>query len=110
MAVFAHVPTWSTQLTVDAKVVEARFGDGYSQSSPDGLNNTLEVWNLQFKDIKDAEYVKIKNFLHQHKGSIPFQWTTPDGDTYWFRCKSWSGSPPSANVRDMTMKFEQVMK
>lgn len=109
MAVFTHVPTWGTQFQIEANAHLAKFGDGYEQATPNGLNNVLEKWNLTFKDIPEATYVAIKAFLKTHKGTTPFQWTTPDGDLLWFRCRSWSGSPPSYGVRDMTMVFEQVM-
>lgn len=109
MAVFNFTPSWSTQIQVEPKVHVAQFGDGYQQSAPNGLNNVLEKWSLVFKDIKDADYFSIKAFLKTHKGSVAFQWTTPDGQLLWFVCRSWSGSPTSFNVRDFNMTFEQVM-
>lgn len=109
MAVFTHIPGWTSSVSTEPKVFQAQFGDGYEQSVPNGLNNVLEKWNLTFKDVPDATYFQIKQFLKEHKGSIPFQWTTPDGELLWFRCKSWTANPPSYGVRDMTMTFEQVM-
>lgn len=109
MAIFTHVPSWSTSLTQKPKTFNAQFGDGYEQATPNGLNNVLEEWNLTFKDIKDAEYFQIKGFLKSMKGTVAFQWLTPDGDLLWFRCREWSANPPSYGVREMNMKFEQVI-
>lgn len=109
MDTFTFVPTWGSQVNIEAKVFKTPFGDGYAQSAPAGLNNMMEVWNLTFTDIQDSVYASIKSFLKAKKGTEPFLWTTPDGDTFTFRCESWSGSPPSYGVRNMTMKFEQVI-
>lgn len=108
MDTFEFVPSWTSQVDIEPKVSLAQFGDGYEQATPKGINSVVEVWSLQFQDIKDAEYYQIKSFLKSKKGSEAFLWTTPDGDTFTFRCRSWNGSPPSFGVRNMSMKFEQV--
>jgi phage-related protein len=40
--------------TVKFRTLSARFGDGYEQTAPDGINNKLESWPLTFEGTSAA--------------------------------------------------------
>ena len=67
-----------------------KFGDGYDQRGPKGLNNEMDSYPLTFR-LPDADIDIILEFLRSHKGYIAFQWTPPDRETGVFTCKAFSG-------------------
>jgi phage-related protein len=75
------------------KILEAEFGDGYSQPTPNGLNHIRESVELTWNGLLDWEMCEIDAFLRAHKGTIPFYYT-PVGDCAprkW-TCKEWQRS------------------
>ena len=39
------------------RAISAKFGEGYKQSAPDGINATIENWNITIGPLKPAERV-----------------------------------------------------
>lgn len=62
---------------VGFRILRVDFGDGYSQSMPDGINNALEEWDLSFENYPAADVDTITDFLDSLKGSAVFSWTPP---------------------------------
>lgn len=60
--------------------LEAAFGDGFVQTTGDGINIKSEIWNLTWANEDTADVETIKTFLDNHKGNTPFNWTPP-GET-----------------------------
>ncbi len=89
-------------------VRKVRFGDGYSQRAPAGLNANLE--NVQ----RDAfcpreEATVLESFLEEHEGWKSFLWTPP----YEWRqikvtCAKWSSRVSMLRV-EFSAEFEQVV-
>jgi phage-related protein len=73
-----------------ARVLEAKFGDGYAQRTPDGLNNIDVELSMTFSDRPVAEIESILTFLQAHRGSVSFQWAPLDGEFHLYVCSEWS--------------------
>ena len=69
-----------------------RFGDGYEQRSPNGLNHSLRVFTCDFK-VEANERDSFEKFLARHEGYKSFFWRPP-GINRKIRvvCRTWSAT------------------
>jgi phage-related protein len=58
-------------------VLEAKFGDGYSQRMSDGLNTIMETWSLSFQNRPISDINIIRAFLEGKNGVQAFSWDPP---------------------------------
>ena len=86
-----------------------QFGDGYSQSAEDGLNNETASWPLTFTK-KRAEAEAIKAFLKQHKGAKAFAWQPPLEPMQLFTAGEYTVTPLTSSMYRITVTFEQVYR
>lgn len=107
--VFPWRPRIESPVSESFKTFDAQFGDGYGQSTGDGINNAQEAWNLTFIG-KSEEIFEIRSFLRRHGGWKSFQWTTSFGDDYLFRAKGLQMSKVGANVYNLTVTFTQTFQ
>lgn len=94
------------------RVLETKFGDGYSQRSPDGLNPIAQSWSLRFTGCDDAKANLIITFFREHLAVYAFDWA-PLWATATIRvlCSEWSRSLPNEfGNSDITAKFTQVFE
>lgn len=93
---FPDIPahTASGGQSVEFKLLEANFGDGYENVSEEGLNSKREQWDLTWQDEDNADVATITTFLDTHAGATPFKWTAPRETTekLW-RCKGYKLKP-----------------
>jgi phage-related protein len=61
---------------IEPVVRTTQFGDGYAQSTGDGINSEKESWPLVFVGVWD-EIKPIVKFLREHKGYRSFKWRNP---------------------------------
>lgn len=108
MATFTYIPSYPAQAPREPRIRSARYGDGYEMRAEDGINSFAEVWELQFMGRDTTEGDGIDTFLKTHKGSIPFDWTTPRGVAAQFICRNWTYSLDKGNNVNITARFEQV--
>ncbi|MGO2975928.1 phage tail protein [Hafnia alvei] len=85
-----------------------KFGDGYEQRRPAGLNNNLEKYSVTIR-VKRGEVRYLRDFLNRHAGVKSFMWTPP----YSYQpikvvCRKWSSKVGMLNVTFTTI-FEQVV-
>lgn len=64
--------------TPSPRVLEAGFGDGYSQNMKDGINALDETWSMRFTNRPKADVLAIAAFLDTVSKVTPFNWTPPD--------------------------------
>ena len=110
---FTWRPRLETPVEVSFAFFEAKFGDGYKQKVGQGLNNESETWDLEFTGKKE-EIFAIRQFLREHNGVIPFEWT-PRGETEpkLFDCSQYSAVNLSqvqaggTDVWTLSARFEQ---
>jgi phage-related protein len=86
-----------------------RFGNGYEQRSPDGINNMDRSWSLRFDDCSPEVGDEIIAFLEARNGVEVFDWT-PKWRTSALKviCTQWSrtkGTRPM--LQSITARFDQ---
>ena len=107
--IFTFPISYSSPAKLKPAILEAKFGDGYSQRAANGLNTLLEVWSIQASPLKDAtEADPFEAFLRTQGGVIAFQWTTPFNRTALFICKDWQRTPIASGVSSINATFEEV--
>ncbi|GAA3704405.1 phage tail protein [Oceanisphaera sediminis] len=106
MDLFEFEPS-SCEPSLQPRVKAVRFGDGYEQRQPGGLNHMLRRYSLEFSDRR-ADIDAIDEFLEAHGGVDAFRWLAPD--TYreiTVVCRQWAG-PLKTNWRTLSCVFEEV--
>jgi phage-related protein len=112
MAVFDWVESAATALEEAPEVARSRFGDGYEQRAPAGLNPLAQRWRVRFTAVEDAVADQIVAFLRARGGVEAFDWTPPRGATALrFLCPRWSRSLTDTwGESDVDAEFEQVFE
>ena len=64
--------------TSSPKVLVAKFGDGYEQRLPNGINSIDETFNATFNNRTKEEIDAITGYLASLKGATSFTYTIPD--------------------------------
>ncbi len=106
----ARAPSRSSQgVTVEAKVMEAAFGDGYVQRTAPGLNSVKETAQLVWDYIPSADGQTILDFFSGMRGVDAFLYTIPPANTprRW-TCRKWSYSESGPDQMKITAEFQQV--
>lgn len=87
---FNWVPVAGFSRRCEPKIKLVKFGDGYQQRSPAGINNKLRTYSASFRD--DANVIKdIDDFLFE-RGTVESFLFVPYGEFEQkvVICKSWS--------------------
>lgn len=108
MATFTSPPDFNSSESSQPRVLEAKFGDGYSQRVGDGINIRPREWALSFTNRTTAEKDTIVNFLVARNGIESFDWTPPSGATGKFLCRSWQVTPVNATMWTIQATFTEV--
>ena len=95
-------PSPGTSVQTRVALNTAEFGDGYTQSSPRGLNHIRETLTLSWAGLTPEQFTKIKGFFVEQGGNKPFAYTPTGYDGYrvW-TCSEWTfklGAPFSFNA------------
>jgi phage-related protein len=69
---FIWIPNYASDIENKPSVITIKFGDGYEQRIPDGVNNSLIKLNLIFEGRSEREMKAIVHFLNVRKGIEPF--------------------------------------
>lgn len=76
-----------TKKTLEFRINEVRFGEGYAQRAPKRLEETLRRWPVVC-DLPWADSVQADYFLRSHAGCYPFWFTEPHtGEQVLVVCK-----------------------
>jgi len=103
MTTFPYTPKSAT-LEVAPNLYSAKFGDGYEQAAPQGINYLPQKWSLVF----NSNVSNVKTFLETLGGYQSFHWTPPNASSpLAFVCKSWSEQDTPGGVRTLNCTFEQ---
>lgn len=89
---FIFTPSYNHAINIEPNVKTVQFGDGYEQSIPDGINNTLLKLEINFDLRNESEARAINHFFNQRKGaeSFVFTPTAPYNLEKLFKCRGWS--------------------
>lgn len=113
MADFDWVESAGTTIEEEPRISASRFGDGYEERAPDGLNPLRQRWSLTFRSVEKGVADDIVAFLRARLsgtlGLESFTWTPLWATTpISVVCRRWSrsqGDIPSES--EITAVFEQ---
>ncbi|MCI1148973.1 phage tail protein [Stenotrophomonas maltophilia] len=104
---FTWVPTSTGGGTIKDAVKRVQFGDGYRQTSPDGINPRSRSYQLTFTGSKTM-VDQIVAFLDAHVGRS-FLWQCPRG-LLLFECTAQGEPFPTGLMHSVTATFEQTFQ
>lgn len=118
MAEFAWVESASTQMEEAPRFSRTRFGDGYAQDAPDGLNPITQRWRVVFTDVENSVADAIVAFFRARAGATTglgvFDWVplwATGTNKILVKCPSWSRRHKDFyGTSDIEAVFEQVFK
>lgn len=105
----ARAPSRSSQgATVEAKVLEASFGDGYTQRAAPGINSVRETVSLTWEHVARADGQSILDFFIARSGVDAFLYAVPPADTpkRW-TCRKWRYSESGPGLMRIDAEFRQ---
>lgn len=100
-------PSPGTRRSQELNLLEAEFGDGYSQVSPRGLNHLRRKLSVSWEALTRQQHDQIVAFFNERAGWKPFNYTPP-GETEPVRwtCKEWDYGT-QGGVYTITAQFRQ---
>ena len=108
MANFAWNPDTGATEDREPKARSARFGDGYEQRAPDGLNADMRKRVLNFSGRPASDVTAIVTFLEARAGVESFTYTHPGDSSRTYVCRSWKITDGSNGTKTINATFEQV--
>lgn len=99
-------PSPGTTDKPEVKLLEAEFGDGYTQVAADGMNHIRRIVTLKWDCLLPDQAEAIMSFLRSKGGCEPFLYTVADDSTQvrW-TCKEFSRTYETPNT--VTATFRQ---
>lgn len=64
---------------VKQRILSARFGDGYFQTAPDGINSVYEEWDIMWENLTASERGTVTTALLTVAATDYLTWTPPGG-------------------------------
>lgn len=93
----------------ELKLLKAEFGDGYSQTTRDGMNHVRHVFNALWEKTSDANADTIIAFLEARGGDEPFLYTIPGSATpIRWTCEEWERTHYGASISGVSAVFRQT--
>jgi len=99
-------PDSDASKSVQPRIIEANFGNGYTVRAGDGLNTKPVTWTLSWSVLTSAEADYIDGFLDDKAGYIAFLYTVPGDTERQYTCKEWSRMPGEV-LEKVSAKFVQ---
>ena len=107
MSDFYWSPDPGANLDTEFKLRVAKFGDGYQQRAPDGINNVDDKWSLTFTRTADV-IDQIHQFLLGKKNGESFTFTPPRGTEVRVICSKFSRTFSDRSTNRLTLTLERV--
>lgn len=104
---FIWAPSEAPTKSREPKLRRAQFGDGYSQTSPQGLNHMAENWELSFEGLTDFDANAIDAYLTSAGGYLPFYWRNPDNQRKRYICETWSRTYERMDQNSVRATFKE---
>lgn len=109
---FYFIPSYESSFDVENRVIEVKFGDGYSQTQRDGLNSDTNILSLNFNGRNDKEARAITNFIKDKGGVEQFRLLIPVGTinndpTITYKGQNVKVTPSSFGVNNVTVTVKQ---
>lgn len=106
---FLWIPSYQSTTNNNPRIKEIKYGDGYTQTSKDGINNLLLDLDLSFDNRKLNEISAILHFFNIRQGTESFLFTPPPpyAKRKRFICKTWNHVPVFYDNHSVKAKFEE---
>lgn len=111
---FTWKPQAGYQINSEPDVSVVKFGDGYEQRIPKGINPLLDKYDLKFLGVDNLCHSRpnvakqAEAFLRARKAVEAFLWTPPNlSAPILVVCRSWSMTK-THSVYELAATFEQV--
>ncbi|PRP71507.1 hypothetical protein BUE93_05780 [Chromobacterium amazonense] len=104
---FNWTPDFGGQKTFKPRLRTARFGDGYAQQVPDGINHLPQNRSLIFTNRSPQESDAIEAFLERHAGCRWFWLVYPGEPRMKATCAEWSRVHVAPGLYSISANFEQ---
>jgi phage-related protein len=90
-------------------MLEARFGDGYSQRVADGINHIRKNVTLTCAFLTESEKETLADFLRERGGYESFYYTLPSEASarLWTCREPIQTTPAQANLWNVTFKLRE---
>lgn len=100
-------PAINSSMDETPRMITNKFGDGYAQDTPDGLNTVVGSMSLSFTGTP-ANIDIIVNFFRAHVGK-PFYYNIPPstGVRKWIVTSRWSRTYPAITWHTLTVSLEE---
>lgn len=103
--------TWRAEVGTSGEgefaLYSSKFGDGYSQDIPLGMNNEFQRFSVVVSGYS-AQVQPVFDFIRAQKGQ-PFQWKAPKtAGLTWWKCRRYSHNDQGGDYTTLTMEFEQA--
>lgn len=98
-------PVWTSKRNTNTRILKQDFGDGYSQRAGDGINTTVDTWDIEFRGTSTV-IDGIVTVLESKAGHTNFTWSYA-GTQKWI-CKQWSYADLGGDTRSLSATFEEV--
>jgi phage-related protein len=103
---------------VTYRKLTAQFGDGYSQAAADGINNRLQVWNIEARGpwlvpgcLTGQPVKSVADFLDATEGYTSFDWMPPDStEAIRVGCDGYSLQKMGNGITTLSAVFKQVYR
>ena len=108
MADWVWVESAGTALDEEPRIKSARFGDGYEQTAPDGINAEGQSWSVQFDGVENSIADEMIAFLRTY-GRVGFNYV-PLWETQTIRviCRKWRRTHgPDFGASGISATFER---
>lgn len=102
--------SYNQSTSISPRVLTIRYGDGYTQRIPDGINNNLLNLELSFDGRDEQETLAIIHFLNVRRASEAFLYTPPApfATERLFVCKKISSTVIFRDNFNIKVSFEEV--
>ena len=111
MATFtpAYAPELGSSDNSKYRILEAKFGDGYTQAAGDGINTKEQTIQLVWSDLSVTDVDAIIAFFDTQGGYTAFDYTLPnDSSALKFKCKQYKKSWAKGNLQNINATLERV--
>ncbi|MGI0119683.1 phage tail protein [Zooshikella sp. RANM57] len=104
--------SYGSSASTEFRVLEANFGDGYTQRAADGINNIRDTWSVTWENRDTADIFTLVKFLKARGGFQAFYWTPPgEVEPRKWICKAFDGPTPAGpDTYTLEASFKEVFE
>lgn len=101
-------PSPGTGRKMNFNILEAEFGEGYSQPTRAGINHRRRELSLNWETLTDVQAFAIADFLDERGGDRSFFYTPPrETKPVKWTCREYDDTVNTNGTRKISAKFVQ---